>query len=122
MAVTIAELISKRKDIATKKAALYDIETSIGEITCKIPDAALISDAWDMKNSADSNKYLVYSCCVNPNLHNDELLRSFEVSEPEDIVDELFQPGEIPKIAGFLLRTAGFDTNITGKLHKTLKN
>ena len=122
MAVTINELISRREEIAAQKAELYDVETSIGEITCRLPSAALIAEAWDMRNNAEGNAYLILQCCVEPNLKDRELQKAFKVSEPIDAVTAIFLPGEVSKIAGHLLKLAGFERNITSKLHDAVKN
>ena len=121
MAVTINELIERREKLQTRKGELYDVETSIGEITCRIPSAALIAEAWDMRSNADGNKYLVFQCCMEPNLKDDELRRAYKCSEPFDIVTEIFLPGEVAKIAGHLLKLAGFEVNITSKIHNAVK-
>lgn len=121
MAITIAELIKKRDDIKAKKEALYDLETSVGTITCSVPDAALVAEAWDMQDTSEGNKHLVFSCCVDPNLSAKELLEAYDCSEPFDIVTEIFQAGEVAKIAGHLLKLAGFNGNVTSKLHQSVK-
>ena len=115
MAITIAELIKKRSDIQAKKEALYDLETSVGTITCSVPDAALVAEAWDMQDTSEGNS------CVEPNLHDRELQEAYNCVEPFDIVTEIFQAGEVAKIAGHLLKLAGFNSNVTSKLHQSVK-
>lgn len=121
MAVSINELIARREEIKARKAELYDIETSVGEIVCKVPSAALVAESWDM-SSAEGNKNLVYQCCVEPNLKDKDLQSAFKCAEPFDVVDEIFLPGEVSKIAGQLLKIAGFTGNVTSKLHDKVKN
>ena len=121
MAITIAELIKKRSDIQAKKEALYDLETSVGTITCRVPSADIVADSWDMQNTSDGNKNLVFECCVEPNLHDRELQEAYNCVEPFDIVTEIFQAGEVAKIAGHLLKLAGFNSNVTSKLHQSAK-
>lgn len=122
MAVTISELISQKEAIRTRKSALYDVETSVGDIVCKLPDAALVAESWDMTSNAEGNKNLVYQCCIEPNLKDRELHKAFGVAEPFDVVEAIFMPGEIAKIAGHLLKLAGFNGNVTSKLHDAIKN
>ena len=121
MAVTISELIGKKSEIQTKKNALYDLQTSIGTITCRIPDMELVSESWDMQNSSDGNKHLVFNCCTEPNLRDSDLQEAYGCAEPYDIVSEIFQAGEVAKIAGHLLKLAGFNGNVTSKLHQSAK-
>ena len=122
MAVSIAELIKKKGDIKAKKEALYDLETSVGTITCRVPDSALVAESWDMDSNSDGNKNLVFQCCVEPNLNDRELQEAYECSEPFDIVTAIFEAGEVAKIAGHLLKLAGFTGNVTSKLHTQIKN
>lgn len=122
MAVTINELIAKREAIKNKKNNLYDLETSIGTIVVKIPSGGTISDAWEIKNSFDGNKYLIYESVVEPNLKAPELQNAYECVEPIDIVSEIFTAGEINKIAGKILDLSGYGGKIVSKLHKEVKN
>lgn len=123
MAVTIAELIAKREDIAAKKKQLYDIETSIGEIVVKPPSGTLVAESWAMKSDYESNKYLVHSCIVNPNLRDGDLLKAYNCVEPTDIVDKIFESGEVNRLAVTLLRLGGFRNNeLVTKLHDESKN
>lgn len=122
MAISISELIAKRGDIKAAKAALYDLETSVGTITCRIPSADIVAESWDMQDTSDGNKNLVFHCCVEPNLRDKDLLEAYGCAEPFDIVTEIFQAGEVAKIAGHLLKLAGFNGNVTSKLHKKIKN
>ena len=122
MAVSVKDLITKREKIKAAKQTLYDVETSIGTITCRVPSIELISEVWDMKDSGDGNKQLVFQCCVEPNLKDKDLLEAYDVAEPFDIVSEIFKAGEVAKLAGHLLKLAGFTDNITSRIHKEIKN
>lgn len=119
--MTIAELIERKEEIAAKKKQLYDIETSVGVMTFKLPTIGLVTEAWDM-NARDGNKNLVYQCAAEPNLKNKELQKAYGVAEPFDIVEEIFMAGEVSKIAGQLLKLAGFGSDITATIHKEIKN
>ncbi len=123
MAVTISELIGKKEEIRAKKKNLYDLETSLGDMTFKIPNAQLITESWDMQGTLEGNKYLIFECAVDPNLKDSELQRSFGCAEPLDIVEAIFQAGEISRIAGTLLTLANFkNEKIAHKLHREVKN
>ncbi len=119
--MTIAELIERKEEIAAKKKQLYDIETSVGTVTFKLPSISLVTEAWDL-SPREGNKNLVYQCAVEPNLKNKELQKAFGCAEPFDIVEEIFMAGEVSKIAGQLLKLAGFGSDITATLHKEIKN
>jgi len=122
MAITIQELIAQREQIKARKAELYDIETSVGTIVCRIPTAATIAECWDMQPASDGNKMLVFQSCVEPNLKDRDLKEAFDAAEPFDVVDAIFLPGEISKIAGQILKVAGFNNDVTSKLHVEVKN
>ena len=119
--MTIAELIEKKEEIAAKKKLLYDIETSVGTVTFKLPSIGQVTEAWDL-NPRDGNKSLVYQCAVEPNLKNKELQKAFGAAEPFDVVEEIFMAGEVSRIAGQLLKLAGFGVEMAATIHKEIKN
>ena len=122
MAVTIAELISKKDDIKKNKASRYELETSIGDIVIKLPTSKIIADAWQFSDSVEGNKYLIRECTVSPDLKSKELLDAYEVADPMDIVPAIFQVGEISRIASVILDLAGFNGSIKSKLVGEIKN
>ena len=122
MAVTIAELIGKKEEISAKKNALYELETSIGDIVVKLPTSKIAADSWAIKNSMDANCFIIQACVIEPNLNDKELLKEFGVFDAIDVVKEIFQVGEIPAIASKLMDLAGFGESISSKVHKDVKN
>ena len=100
---------------------MYELETSIGNITCKLPTSVIVAEAWALTDNMESNKYVILNCVVEPNLKDKALLDAYECSTPLDIVACIFQPGEISRIATVLMNLAGFNTNISHKLIKTVK-
>lgn len=122
MAVTIAELISKKDEISASKKKHYAIETSIGEIICKLPTGGLVADAWSMTNTMEANKFVILNCCVEPNLKDSQLQKEFGCGEPLDIVAQIFQVGEISKLATLLMELAGFNKDLNHKVIADLKN
>lgn len=123
MALTIEELIAQKETISAKKKALYDVETSIGTITVKLPSSKLLADAWNFSSSMEGNKYIVYECTITPDLKNKELQKAYGVvGDPMDIVPAIFQPGEITRIASAILDEAGYKDRIKLTLHNEIKN
>ena len=122
MAVTIAELIGKKDEIRAKKNAVYELETSIGDIVVKLPTSKIVADSWAIKNTMDANCFIIQSCVLEPNLNDKKLLEEFGVFDSIDVVREIFQVGEIPAIASKLCNLAGFGEDITSKIHKDIKN
>ncbi len=122
MAVTIAELIGKKDEIRNKKNALYELETSIGDIVAKLPTSSTVADAWAMSNTMEGNKFLLFNCIIDPNLKDKQLQEAYDCLEPTDIVPAIFQVGEISRIASVLMERAGFGGDINYKIHKEVKN
>lgn len=95
----------KNKNKETKE--LY-IKRLNANIVISKPDAALCSDCFDMGENHEANRYFIYEIIQEPNLKDEELHKEFGVEEPLDIVDELFDTGEIASIATEGMKLAGF--------------
>lgn len=121
MAITVAELIEKKQSIQAKNKTRYVLDTSVGEIVAKLPTLSTVSDAWDM-NTMEANKYLILNCVIEPDLRNKQLLDAYGCVEPTDIISAIFQVGEISRIATALMKLAGFEGNITSRIHREVKN
>jgi len=107
--ITLDELLRRKEQkLEAKKkkktSALY-VKSLDGIITIESPTAALARDAQDMDNG---DAYMVYSCVTEPNLKSKELQDAYECVEPLEIVDKVFDVGEIPQIAVECLKLAGY--------------
>ncbi len=107
--ITLQELISRKEQILESKrkpktATLY-IKSLDGIITIESPTADLARDAQEMENG---DAYMVYSCVTEPCLKSKELQAAFECVDPMEIVEKIFEVGEIPQIAVECLRLAGY--------------
>ncbi len=107
--ITLQELIRRKEQMLESKkqpktATLY-IKSLDGTITIESPTAALARDAQEMDNG---DAYMVYSCVTEPCLKSKELQTEFECVDPMEIVDKIFEPGEIPQIAMECLKLAGY--------------
>ena len=107
--ITLQELISRKEQMLESKrkpktATLY-IKSLDGTITIESPTAELARDAQEMDNG---DAYMVYSCVTEPCLKSRELQAVFECVEPMEIVDKVFEVGEIPQIAMECLKLAGY--------------
>lgn len=111
--LTLADFIRRKEqaEAAVKKtqtAELY-IKSLGGTITVQEPSTERILDARDLEEDGDA--YIVYHCCVDPNLKADELS---DGGVPHEIVKKIFKPGEIGNIARQLMNMAGFsDDSVT---------
>lgn len=121
MAVSVSDLIAKKEKVESGKKALYDIETSVGVITTKKPTQAIVTEALDLDEGGD--KYLILNMTVEPDLKDPQLQKAYDCVEPTDIVDKLFDAGEIRALGQAILKTAGFtQETLKTKLHETVKN
>ena len=107
--ITLQELIRRKEQMLESKkqpktATLY-IKSLDGTITIESPTAALARDAQEMDNG---DAYMVYSCVTEPCLKSKELQTEFGCVDPMEIVDRIFEPGEIPQIAMECLKLAGY--------------
>lgn len=119
--ITLNELISRKEQMLEAKrkpktAELY-IRSLNGTITIESPSSALAKDAQEMDNG---DAYMVYSCVIEPCLKSRELQSAFECIEPMEIVDKIFDPGEVPQIAMECLKLAGYIDGV--KVVDDLKN
>lgn len=122
MAVTVADLISKREEIKNKRKNLYDIETSIGTIVVKQPTVKLVDEMLQAKDGRQGDIDFVFEMVVEPNLKDKSLQEAFGCTVPSDIVPILFKPGEISQIARAIMRCGGFGKNLEEKIHEEVKN
>ena len=105
MSISINELIAKREEINARKAQKLTIETSIGEVVAKKPTASIMAEALGLES--DNDQYVVYNCIIEPNLKDKELQQAYECVEPMDIVDKVFDVGEVKAISTVLIESVG---------------
>ena len=113
MAISAKDLIEKKKLIEDKKDKQIQIEVpDTGTFLFRIPTLMDYedSDAYGKKRKSgyEENKFLIHSCCLEPNLKDAELLEAYGVKNPIDIIDKIFMVGEVSTIATTLVEKAGF--------------
>ena len=109
--LTLAELLRRKEQMIeskkTKKTLDLYVKSIDAVITIAEPDVALCRDANDME-PGEGDKYMCYECIVEPNLKDAEVQKQFGCTNPMDIVDVIFAPGEIPQIAIECMKLAGY--------------
>ena len=75
MAVSIDELIQKKEELANRKKRLYDLQTSAGVVTVKLPTRALMAEATDLETGSDD--YILMNTIVAPDLSDKELQKTY---------------------------------------------
>ena len=108
--ITLAELIKRKEQVleakkSPKKARIY-VKSLDGEIIIKAPTKSLATEAAEMENDGDA--HLVYECVAEPDLHSKELQDAYGCTYPEEIVEKLFDAGEITPIAMECMKLAGY--------------
>lgn len=110
--ITLQTLIAKKLNIIDNKKTstkeLY-VKSLDGTITIQKPDKSLCLEATEIE---DGDTYLVYNVVVEPNLKDAELQKAFECVTPMEIVDKLFDPGEVTAIAKEALIMAGYGDSV----------
>lgn len=119
MAISIAELIEKKEAIEASKKAKYDVETSAGTMTVKLPTRAFILEALALD---DPDSYIIVNSVVEPDLKDSKLLKAYGCLEPTDIVDKIFEAGEIGALSMHILKLVGNRKNIRSEVHEEAKN
>lgn len=119
--VTIKDLIAKAEQSKEDKKELRQLYiTSLdGTITIMKPDRALVYESMDM-DEEDGDRYLVYNCVVEPNLKDKDLQNTYKTVSPLDIVDKIFDPGEVASISKEIVRLAGYIDSV--KVVDDIKN
>nr|DAZ62437.1 MAG TPA: tail assembly chaperone protein [Caudoviricetes sp.] len=109
--LTLAELLRRKEQMLeskeTKKTLDLYVKSIDAVITVEEPSGALCRDANDME-PGEGDKYMCYECIVEPNLKDAEVQKQFGCTNPMDIVDVIFAPGEIPQIAIECMKLAGY--------------
>ena len=107
--ITLQELIRRKEQMLEAKKTpkhkeLY-INSLAGTITITGATSALAKDAQEMDNG---DVYMVYQCVTEPCLKAKELQEAYQCVEPMEIVEKLFDPGEIPQISVECLKLSGY--------------
>ncbi len=109
--LTLAELMKRKEQMLsakkTKKTQDLYVKSLDAVITIEEPSGTLCRDANDM-DAGEGDKYMCFECIKEPNLKSQEIQESFGCTEPMDIVDMIFLPGEIPQIAIACMKLAGY--------------
>jgi hypothetical protein len=118
-AISVNDLIQKKEAIEASKKAKYDIETSAGTMTVKLPTRAFILEAMALE---DPDAYIIVNNVVEPDLKDSKLLKAYGCMEPTDIVDKIFEAGEVGAISLHIMKLAGNRKNIRSEVHEEVKN
>lgn len=118
--VKLVDLINKADEIkeSKKEYKLVFVNSLNGNIKIKKPSRDICMQAYEMENC---DEYLIYESVVEPNLKDKKLHEAYKISNPLDIVSEIFEAGEISNLGVTILKTAGYD-EMSVKLVDDIKN
>lgn len=122
--LSIKELIKRKAELKNhrnnKRKQTLHIESLGAHITIVEPDKALVMDALEMANDG-GDEYMTYESVIEPNLKSTELHKEFGVEhDPIKIVDLIFLPGEVSRIAQSSIGLAGYGDSV--KVVDKIKN
>lgn len=116
--ITIAQLLEQKEKLKNKepKRQTLFVASLGGEIVIQEPERGLALEALQMTQDSEkedmADPYLVYHCVIEPNLKDPALQTEFGCTEPMDIVEMIFRPGEVAAIGGHAMKLAGFATGV----------
>lgn len=113
--VTLDELIKRaadKKERQEKQTKLLEVKSLEGCITIEKPDRETCLDALNMEDENKSDEFLVFNCVIDPCLKSKELQKAYGIKIPTDIVNEIFEPGEVAAISKECLEMAGYLNSI----------
>jgi hypothetical protein len=116
--LTLTDLIKEKEKYQVKENTTQSLLIDrIGSyITIRKPERSLCLEAFQMagdENQAENaDIFIAYNIIVEPNLKDPQLQKEYECAEPQDIIEKIFESGEISQIAGAGMELAGYNSNI----------
>lgn len=123
--LTVTDLLKEKEKYQVKtdvKEELF-IPRIDANVTLQKPERSLCIESFEMgsgEGQTDGDVFLVYNTIVEPDLRDSELQKAFGCVEPTDIVEKIFEAGEIVGIAKKALDLAGYGDSVSSV--KDLKN
>ncbi len=119
--LSIGDLIAnadKNKAKKTETRELY-VKSLDATITITKPSRATVLDSSEL-GEGEANLFVVYECVSEPNFKDSTLQDAYNVTGYE-ILDQIFDPGEVDYIAKEILEFAGYDKG-TVSIVEAVKN
>ncbi|MED3549958.1 phage tail assembly chaperone [Cytobacillus praedii] len=116
--LTVTDMLKNKekyqvKDDVTEELSIQRLDASI---TIRKPERSLCLDAlqmaYDDNQQGKADPFMVYNIVVEPNLKDSQLQKEFGCIEPTDIVEKIFEPGEISAIAQIGMQLAGYKNGV----------
>lgn len=116
--LTLTDLIKDKekyelKDDATDELYISRLKASI---TIRKPERSLCLESIQMAHDENLNEkadpFMIYNTVVEPDLKDSKLHAEFGCVEPMDIVEKIFEPGEILNISQAAFKLAGYQKGV----------
>ena len=112
----LEDLINKAGEHRQSKNKTLEIyvKSFDGIFKMQKPSNALLLESLDIasEDAHEGDIHLIYNSVIEPNLKSEELQESYGVARPVEIVDELFDLGEIKAVATILAESAGYGKDV----------
>lgn len=114
--LSVEELLKSKKIIEdrSKNTIIIDI-AELGAFEFRCPSSSEVAESVEI-----SDAYLVSICTVSPDITNESLLKGFECSNGEQLIEKIFLPGQIKNIATEIMKLAGYSNEL--EVIKNIKN
>lgn len=125
--LTVKDLLKEKEKYEVKQDVTEEVfvERLGVHIIIRKPERSLCLEAMQMvrdESQADkADAFMAYNIVVEPNLKDAELQKAFGVKDPIEIVDKIFEAGEIAQISEIGFELAGYKKG-TVSVIKDLKN
>lgn len=124
--LTVTDILKEKEKYTVDKQQTEEVTiTRLGvDILIRKPEKSLCVETIQMtrdENTADTaDAFMAYSVVVEPNLKDPTLLAELGCRDPLEVVDKIFEPGEVAQISELALELAGFKKGTVAV--KTAKN
>ena len=112
----LEDLINKAGEHRQSKNKTLEIyvKSFDGIFKMQKPSNALLLESLDIasEDAHEGDIHLIYNSVIEPNIKSEELQESYGVTRPVEIVDELFDLGEIKAISTILAESAGYGKDV----------
>lgn len=125
--LTVLDLLKEKEKYQIKQDVTEEVyvERLDADVVIRKPEKSLCTEVLSMSRDEDTTDdadvYMVYNTLVEPNLKDSELQKAYGCVEPTEIVEKIFEPGEIAQLSQVALELAGYEKG-TVRLVKDLKN
>jgi hypothetical protein len=116
--LTVTDLLKEKEKYQVKSNVTDElfIERFDASITIRKLERSLCVESFQMaqdpNQSEKADPFIVYNAVTEPNLKDTKLHKEFGCVEPTDIVEKIFEPGEIFSIARAALEMAGYKKSV----------